>query len=456
MACMNMRLRNLAGGGRLRIPNLGMIVSAPDGRITIVDEILGVSTSSSEKPPDVPGGVWMTNLSPSSASTIGKSSPNAIVLADGWAGVSWDMLLEEWGFATGASAAAVGHLFRVFERVVSLSLQAAMRTVQQPSVGGDLAFDLLSRSSLAAGLNDIVHDCPRRQSKLSLTMAAVTRELHLCGIWNTRTSGHSSDADMTMRAFCPRVGYARTIARKALPGGARWYGVAGERLVGPLTVELVSELGRLNRPIIVKGVFQRHERPVPSWLRLWFAGSPGIYGRTCLTLEEAELVLPYGSFLVQEAIAGLRWQDPDGDCGLSRNLKDLFSVCGGAGPAQLSWSSGVAAENFLRSRLHHPFGNEISHLPENAWLAAHDRIAMIPAIEAIDVAGGRVVSAHAGSIIFRIDKDMEAISRLAASLWKQGFLFPMRQAHALCNLGAAIPIDGKKFKANKTLCSAWN
>ena len=448
MSRQDLKLRGISGERKSRIPTVGMIVSAPDGNEFVIDEVLGARAFATEVSPAVEGGVWMTNHPPSSARKIRALSPGAIVLPDGWAGVSWEALLEEWGFAKAASAESAGHLFRVFGRVVSTALQVAVGAQGQGIDDHDPALDLLSRSSLAAGLNQFMPESAGQSRALNATVAEMARDLHLCGIRNPRHSGHASETEMTLRTFRPRIAYVRNLSGRAVPEGTRWYRIDGERLHGPLSSKLVIELAKLNRPIVVKGVFQRSAMSAPSWLRHWFAGPQKIYGRTCLTLEEAEHVLPYGKFLVQEAYAGTGWRDPEVDHGLCNLLAGLFSVCGGVKVATMSWSSGVAAENFLRCQLHHPFGKDSPRLPENAWIAAHDRIAMIPAIEAIDAAGGRLVSAHAGSVEFRITKDREAISSLAVALWRQGFLFPMGQAHDLRNFGVTIPLDARTFSGS--------
>ena len=443
----NTRLRVRSAGYHVRAPKIGLLVSAPDGGATVVDEVRGVRTIPSHGLPTLDGGVWVTNLKPSDVCAAPVSSPDAKVLADGWIGLSWDNLLEEWGFASSASALAAGRLHRIFGRVVSLSLRAVMKPSNLAFENRDIALELVSGSSLAAGI-DRVAGAARPLGALNSSVAEVMRDLHLCGIWNPQPRSRRERGELTLRTYHPRVGYAWAISRKALPDGAQWFRVGGGEPAETLSVNMMSELEKLDRPVVVKGVFQRNAAPVPSWLRCWFAGSSGIYGRTCLTLEEAGLVRPFGRFLVREVYAGSRWARSDNDSGLRGRLVRLLKACGGSRPAELSWSAGLAAKNFLLVGLHQPFGRDVPHEPGWAWLAAHDRIAMIPVIEAIDSAGGRVVSAHAGSVGFQIRKDADAISSLAASLWRLGYLFPMSQANRLRQLGAAIPIDGNEYAAN--------
>ena len=184
--------------------------------------------------------------------------------------------------------------------------------------------------------------------------------------------------------------------------------------------QLFCELEAFGLPIIVEAGFRPFKLILPSWVQSWLRGNSGPGGRRLFLLDEIRLLRPLGDFFIRDALAGPGWIPP-GKSLLHLFLRELFRGCGGKRYAALSWSAGLAAENFLRAIFGSSAAGQKSAAFEASWLAAHDRICMLPAIEAAMACSARLEEAACGLLRFRTEDSPEAIMELVGSMWRLGW-----------------------------------
>ena len=86
---------------------------------------------------------------------------------------------------------------------------------------------------------------------------------------------------------------------------------------------------------------------------------------------------------------------------------------------------------------------------ESVWIAAHDRMQAIPAVEAVEAEGGAVLAAIAGSVTFAAN-DASAAVRMADALWRRGMHLAPGCARRLRAAGVKPNADINEFGGTKS------
>ena len=86
-----------------------------------------------------------------------------------------------------------------------------------------------------------------------------------------------------------------------------------------------------------------------------------------------------------------------------------------------AWSAGAVASALTRAALCFPLRPR-RQVMEVAWLAAYDRIAMLPALQELDNLNITLISAVAGRIEYVVPECVSTRARLASRMWKLGIV----------------------------------
>ena len=413
-----MKLDRKPAPGRF-LPEVGIQLTEQDGRRISAtgSQVLGPDCNDVLVPPK--NGIWLTNRDFVELSAIGMDHRGGHVKPDGWMGPQWDQILTEWGLRMPLQDQAAQALAEMAGRVVRLGISAASGMGSQSREQSCQAELGVGRHpSFSSALRPMIQRRLDKTRPGQVALHEVSRDLHLFGtaVAPPPISGRRSAVTFIRSRYC----WANMLAALKTPLPGLWQRIELPETPVTLCDRLLGELDDFERPVIVAGGFRPFTLVLPPWVRSWLAGYAGSYGRRSFILEEIRLLRTHGEFCVREAFAGPGWR-PAADALQRQFLQGLARVCGSAQVAMLSWSAGLAAENLLLAAATRPGEFRVSFPLESSWLAAHDRIAAVPAMEAVDSCGAVLISARAGTLCVGIRESREAVLKLVRALWELGW-----------------------------------
>ena len=399
------------------VPEVGLLLTYPDGRRVAAtgSRILKSEGCGHAIPPR--NGIWLTNRPFVELQADGHGPPLEHLKADSWIGPEWHQILTEWGMGMPLREESVPALAEMVGRVVRIGILAAAEMRSRPG-SGPAGWAAFRHPSLSSAIRSVIGRCLEETRPRQTALQEVSQDLHLFGTAGLPTGHHGRN--LTLTFVRSRLGWIRMLAGKRVPSPGLWRRVELPEPPELLGDRLFGELTALGRPIIVVASFRPFTLVLPAWARCWVAGHAGSCGRRSFVLEEVHLLRSHGEFFVSEAFAGPGWR-PVAESLLGRLSAELAKVCGGRSIAMLSWSAGLAAENLLLAAAAPPAGHRDSCPLETVWLAAHDRIAAVPAMEAADACGAALINGRAGTLRVRTRQSREAVLELIRSLWKLGW-----------------------------------
>ena len=401
------------------LPEIGICLSGPEGRAVAATRSRVIETDGQAWNSLPRNGIWLTDLSFGELTESWSGSLRGHARSDGWIGLEWRQILAEWGLRMPIERRQAPALAAMMSRVVALGISAVETLGCRRRTGVDSAELLVSRQqSLSSVLRVFIRGRLDSTRPVQLALHEASRDLHLFG-----TSGGSArgmDRRLAFTFVRARVAHVRMLAGSGTPAPGAWQRVELQDLPVMLSCELLGELEGLNRPVIVSGGFQPFTLLLPSWVRSWLAGYSGGFGRQSFILEEVRLLRSYGEFCIRDAFAGPGWRKPCASP-LTGFVAGLGLACGSARIARLSWSAGLAAENLFHALAGRPEELDRSFSFESSWVAAQDRIAAVPAIQAAEACGAALVRAQGSRLCLDVRDSREAILELIGSLWKLGW-----------------------------------
>lgn len=418
---MNLRLVKPGRGScrDLQVPEVGILLDVPDGRQVAATRSRILKPDGRDRPIPPRNGIWLTNRPFTELQTDWHEQPLDHLKADGWIGPKWHQILMEWGLSMPLREGSAQRLAELAGRVVRIGTRAAsaMRSGSgsRPVPAGQAVF---RHASFPLAIRSVIARRLEATRPIQAALHEVSRDLHLFGTVGSPTQGRGRN--LTLTFVRSRFGWISMLAGNCVPSPGLWRQVELSEPPQMLGDRLFSELAALRRPVIVLAGFRPYTLVLPAWVRCWVAGHPGSCGRRSFVLEEVNLLRRHGEFFVREAFAGPGWQPVAGSL-LRRLLVELAKVCGGKNIAALSWSAGLAAENLLLAAAAPPAGDHCSSPLEAVWLAAQDRIASVPAIQAVDACGAALIGTRGGTLHVRVHESRDAVLELIQSLWRLGW-----------------------------------
>ena len=403
----------------LQIPEVGILLDTPDGRQVAATGSRIVKSDGHNRPLPPRNGIWLTNRSFTELQANWHDQPLDHLKADGWIGPDWHRILMEWGLGMPLHEGSAKLLAELAGRVVRIGTRAASAMRSGSGAGPGCAGHAVFRHpSFASAIRSVISRRLEETRPIQTALHEASRDLHLFGTVGSPTQGQGRNLTLTF-VRC-RFGWISMLAGNCVPSPGLWRRVELSGPPQPLDDQLFGELAALRLPVIVLAGFRPFTLVLPAWARCWVAGIPGSCGRRSFVLEEVHLLRKHGEFFVREAFAGPGWQ-PVADSVLRRLMVELTKACGGKNIAELSWSAGLAAENLLLAVAAPPDGDRCSCPLEAGWLAAQDRIAAVPALQAVDACGAVLVCAKGGTLSVRVHESREAVLELIQGLWRHGW-----------------------------------
>ncbi len=417
---------SLADGTRLSVAKTGRSVIVPAG--------------------DLPGGFWLTDMSYSEVCLLNNRKINRIIHSDGWIGAPWRRIMRDCGLKTRVTRGDIQGLAEISERIIRLSVHAVTNTGYWINSGQRISDRrTFGRPSLAFGLSDYLRPLLGKPRPSNAALARLSTSLLLYGS-GSRAAEFGQGRIIT--AVKPRFTYLRWLAQQPAPGAGMWREIKLPGSSSPITDAMQAGFLNLRRPVILSGAFQPSELGGPAWSRGWLKGVDPSWGRSCFTLEEVICLRRAGLFHVDCAYAGPRRRRPAENTALGAVSAGLAAACGSSRSARCSWSAGRASENLIRAACG-GFKRRLPPAMEAVWIAAHDRIACLPAVEAAEAAGGVFLSSVAGAVTFGVKGAAADAARVADALWEQGLHLHAGTARRLKEEGVNLLTDAGRFGGRK-------
>lgn len=403
---------------------------------------LQLASEGSLKP--LAGHFWISDIPFERIKPVSDEVRSANFRSDGWLRLTAAQMRASWGVVEAPPARAARILAGSASRIWRLTQETLCRDMAERSgsIPPDMFRKIQRSASLATGVA-LAHgarlEAPTPEDERAREHL---RRAYQSGMYIPGRKGVDI-GEVRLTFQFPRLSYALSLTEKPVPGLAVWQ--AATRRDKLSSEDFVRNLSETGRPAIYKAVSDLSRGGIPEAIEA-FANRPGSgeTHRTRWIEEEIHILARYGAISVEGAIAGSGWVESS----TGRLLRTLRDVAGGEGPAAGSWSVGVAAENILTSAFRKAGKDSKDRevgSPEAVWLAARDRVAMLPAVMRLCEVGGSLVSAQGGTIVVKAPADPELLMVLAATAWEAGLHLPLGEAEALNAMGVSIPMESSLF-----------
>ena len=390
--------------------------------------------------------VWLANMPAGFLRENANFPDQATVHPDGWLGATWNTIIAEWGFSNREAfdnARSLSRIATVSAVVMDKTLEHAFGANWKASASQRKS--ILRLPCIESSLAKVFDLLLQRTRPKERAFAEAAKSLQHCGVKSRSKIRRNAANEIDFHVHYPKIRYADALAAKRTPAAGKWVRI---KMPDPRTTLSGKTLGFLlgrDRPIVVVGRFHPKSPDAPLWVRCWTAGS-GERARSAFTLEECEILLEHGDFVIHDAYEGPGWLERPEDAILGKCVSALKSACGGELVARNSWSAGLAAHMFIKSIVSRAVGRSSIPVLEAAWLAAADRMKMIRAIKVLQDAGCIVLSASTGTIRARTRVEPEQLSRVFSAVWREGLVLPIAHARKFKSSDAQLPGISQAFE----------
>ena len=379
------------------LPLVGLIYKSNDGEIKAWHSRLAGEVKLQPRLFALPPGIWFTD-EVGTNELMFEPAPNHYLVTEHWLGISIREIAGEWGINPATHSEFQRLICLILQRILLLIGLLCMSRDNKGQSGQGLLDDiyqLVARPSLYKAINQ--HTC---QGKMQGTAPRAMEDLTLFGSFGNGLLPKSGTMLPIMRASYPSYSYMSKLARLPIPCQGRWKQSKLVEKYTALTRDHENELGLRKVPVIICGKFNPSNNLNPPWVNEWIYGA-GNFGRTAFTLNEVKILRVYGTVLVEKILVGTGWVKPtSSNSTLVRNLVRLVRLYGGTELVKSSWTAefvsqalfhGIAVYDSIQNRSKHP---------KLAWLAAEDRIRMLPIIKMLHATNLPIVSAIGGVVRF--------------------------------------------------------
>ncbi len=425
----------------------GIIFKSADERLWAQTDTLSYKLNSKTGLLNLPPGIWFLNVLEAKTILYGDFDCHVLLAAD-WLGISIDEIAAEWGLNPAMGESQYRMMSWILNRILLLTcmlfkMQYGFRLTNKEWME-EFIPELTSSTSILQAINRQFFYRDHKQLRGYGLAPQVMEDLTLFGRFGTLTP-KLENADLpVMTASFPRFYYLNKLARMHMPIEGKWRKINLDRSSVELTNARFRLLEKIKEPLILFGKFNLENNLILPWVNSWLS-SPGKLGRTAFTFKEVKILRQYGTFLVESIFVGPGWQklSPLGSNYLL-SFDQLGSICGGVKYAKASWTAAIIAQFLFQglayNSLHRNKGNSY------AWMAAEDRIQMLPIIDILHAKNYTVLSAAGGVIKFLGPKDIAGLNQLGNELATMGVALTYTQRHKLKEKGLDLDDGLKQFK----------
>ncbi len=419
----------------------GFILFAPNGGWHAVRPSTGYERSGDGSLRELEPGLWVTNLPYERVTVLARGARHILLRADGWLKLSAAQILGAAGLDGVNDTIAAKYLATITNRVHMLALETVRALNPEPRAYARARGALRAKPSLATGLAQAHEAALMRGRPAEKRIATIFGQTHQMGMFcfgrKVAPEGHRN-----LPFRFPRLSHALSLTRAQIPGRATWQ--MGARKANVTSTEFIESAREMGRPLIFRASHARTGGTSEALDALIGANRSSDTYRTLFLSEELDILRQRAETSVESVVVGEEWVTPS-----TADLLDaMLQVCGGRAVAANSWSANLLAENILASAFRRPQGDNGAPPAETVWLAARDRVAMFPAIEAFYDFGASLVSAMHGTIMMQVPDDPELLAGIMDTAWQFGLTLPIGDNLQLAGLGVPIPVERSGFGGN--------
>ena len=397
------------------IPDLGILYRTHDGSMIALRDIWLKEFNRQAGELKLPAGIWFT-CGLESGYPLFKPSIDHILPTDGWLGILIGEIASEWGLDPTRKIHHLQLICWVLKRILCLTFlvinASSQKRIEREYLQEDIQFILMS-PSLYKVINQHQLGLKKQEKKRHCMVPPMKVDPVLFGPVAYKSSIESRyDQPITTCARFPRLAYVSDLARMPLPREGRWKKIQFVEPGMNLTPDYISNLSKIDLPILCYGKFIPKTQCTYPWDLTWHKGM----GRqVAYTFKEVEILMEYGSFRIESFFAGPGWdKSTSANFYQVRSLDELARICGGAKFAKMSWSAGIVAQSlFHGSVVYSCMLNQPSSC-KFAWLAAEDRIRMLPLIKLLIQKGASILSACGGEVKFQLPLESTEMKKIAS------------------------------------------
>ncbi len=433
--------------GEVPFVNVGVLFFTEDGHWYARREGTDFSAEGQGTPEQLEAGLWVADMEYEQVRAIAKGLRGITMRSDKWLKLSLGQIRTAFGLNNKPLGRSLPIVASIAHRVFRLCQESLRDNIEATGHTSPESFrSTLDRSSsLGTAIAEV------NAKAVSKTISSSERVLHhFSKTYQTGMyiRGHQAPPDdhIDLHFHFPRLSYAKKITEGQVPSSSLWQ--FADRPDEQTVEEFIKDIRNTGRPIIYKMICQPGPVPAPEHVQVFANGlntSLGDTHRTRFIDEEVEILSRYYDLQVEGVVAGVEWQpSPTGNL-----IRSLEKKGGGFGAAHASWSLGLAAENILAAATRRIRKKDPPwQASEAIWIAARDRAAMMPAIEALVEVGGALVSAHYGNITVRCPVDPEILMLMVNAAWESGLILPLESVELLQRMGIPIPVEHSLFGGN--------
>ena len=384
------------------IPNPGIIFKPSDEKILAYDSSSDGKVELHSNLCNLPPGIWFTD-GVGMNELLFEPSKNHYLLADDWLGISIKEIAGEWGL----NLTKEMHHYRLICWILKRILLLTCLILKTQSKRGETDTGWLGDNRLFLSSPSLYKAINRQSYRLEIQRPRTNgispwelEGLTLFGSVGKKVLNPNGTNPPIFSAKYPRFPYLSKLAHLPVPRQGKWNKIKITEKNTELTPENEKRLGHFDEPVICFGKFNPRTNLTHPWVREWINGE-GSFGRTAFTLKEIQILREYGTFLVENILVGSGWEKPtSSNSTLVRYLEYLVRICGGTGYAKSSWTAGIIAQSLFQGIAVYSSIQNQSNPHYYAWMAAEDRIRMLPIIKVLNNYNIRIVSACGGVVRF--------------------------------------------------------
>ena len=426
--------------------NVGVIFFGEDGRWYARRHGTDFSATGEGVPQRLEPGLWVADMGYDEVRAISKEMRALTMRSDSWLKLSIDQIRTAFGLNGRPLDQSLPIVSTIAHRVFHLAQEALRDNLAELRYRAPQEFqnNLERSASLATAVATVNAPAVSRTASAEKRVIDHFTRTYQAGMYIPGRK-EPPEGHINLAFHFPRLSYARKVTEAEVPESSIWQ--VASRKDSQDVAEFVDNMCKTGRPAIYKAVCQPGEIPVPEHIQVFANGlnsSMGDTHRTRFIHEEVKLLSRYYKVSVEGVVAGNGWC-PSATGRLIHSLEDM---AGGRDAAHASWSVGLAAENILASALRSGRKEAPGQTAEAVWIAARDRAAMIPAIEALVEMGASLISAHYGNITVRTPLDIELLMLVVNAAWENGLVLPLDSVEQLRQMGVPIPVEPSLFGGN--------
>lgn len=369
---------------------------------------------------NIPTGIWFTcGLKP--GNLLFEPSIDHILPSDDWLGITIGEIAYEWGLDPTRQIHHLQLICWILKRILFLSF-LMINTSTQKRIVREFMLDDIRRILMSPSLYKVISQHQKgllkKEKNLYHKFPPMKLDPVLFGpLANRSSNGRCPDQPITCARY-PRFAYVSELARMPLPCEGSWKKIQfapGRNL----TPDCISSLSKIDLPILCLGKFIPKTQCTYPWNLTWQMGTDR---QVAYTFKEVKILMAYGSFRIESFFAGSGWDEStSANSYLVRSLEELARICGGTKFANMSWSAGIVAQSLFHGSVVYPCMLNQPLFSKFAWLAAEDRIRMLPLIKLLIQKGAYIFSSCGGEVRFQLPLESSEIKEIASEFSAQGF-----------------------------------